>query len=97
MKQKDKYLVVCTGSQAEPNAILTRIGDQKLPFKFEHDDHVIFSCKTIPVEPNIENRARLETNLSGKGVRIFKGINDCKVYHFSSITTRKKKNLIHGQ
>ena len=26
------------------------------------------------------------------GVRIFKGINDCKVYHFGSIVTRKYKN-----
>jgi ribonuclease J len=73
-KKKEKYLVVCTGSQAEPNAILTRIGDKKLPFKFEHDDHVIFSCKTIPVEPNIENRERLEKSLSGNGVRIFKDV-----------------------
>jgi len=28
-----------------------------------------------------------------KGVRIFKGLNDFKVYHFGSITTRKKKFL----
>ena len=26
------------------------------------------------------------------GVRVFKGINDCKVYHFGSIVTRKYKN-----
>jgi glycosyltransferase involved in cell wall biosynthesis len=29
-----------------------------------------------------------------KGVRIFKGINSFKVYHFSSITIRKNKNLM---
>jgi len=73
-KDRDKYLVVCTGSQAEPNAILTRIGDGKLPFKFMHDDHIIFSSKTIPVEPNIQNRAILEKQLAVKGVRIFKDI-----------------------
>ena len=28
-----------------------------------------------------------------EGVRIFKGLNDFKVYHFGSITTRKKKNF----
>ena len=28
-----------------------------------------------------------------KGVRIFKGINDFKVYHFSSVTIRKNNNL----
>ena len=27
-----------------------------------------------------------------EGVRIFKGLNDCKVYHFGSIVTRKYKN-----
>ena len=26
------------------------------------------------------------------GVRIFKGLNNCKVYHFGSIVTRKYKN-----
>ena len=28
-----------------------------------------------------------------EGVRIFKGLNSCKVYHFGSITTRKNKNV----
>ena len=28
------------------------------------------------------------------GVRLFKGINDFKVYHFGSITLRKKKDFI---
>ena len=27
-----------------------------------------------------------------KGIRIFKGLKDCKVYHFGSIVTRKFKN-----
>ena len=27
-----------------------------------------------------------------EGVRIFKGVNDCKVYHFGSVVTRKYKN-----
>jgi glycosyltransferase involved in cell wall biosynthesis len=29
------------------------------------------------------------------GVRIFKGINDCKVYHFGSVVLRKKINMIN--
>jgi len=65
---------VCTGNQAEENAILTRIGDKKLPFKFKKDDHVIFSCRTIPVEPNISNRAKLEKQLIREGVRVFKDV-----------------------
>ncbi len=73
-KDRDKYLVVCTGNQAEPGSILTRIGSKKLPFKFVHDDHIIFSCKTIPVSPNIENRQKLEKQFMKEGVRIFKDI-----------------------
>ena len=34
----------------------------------------------------------LNMKLWEKGVRIFKGINDFKVYHFGSIVTRKYKN-----
>ena len=30
-----------------------------------------------------------------KGVRIFKGINSCKVYHFGSIVLRKKINTLN--
>ncbi|MBT3395483.1 RNase J family beta-CASP ribonuclease [archaeon] len=73
-KNRDKYVVVCTGSQAEPNAILSRIGNKQLPFNFVHDDHIIFSCKTIPVEPNISNREKLEKQLTSRGVRIFRDI-----------------------
>ena len=34
----------------------------------------------------------LNMKLWNKGIRIFKGINKCKVYHFGSIVTRKYKN-----
>ena len=34
----------------------------------------------------------LNIKLWNLGVRIFKGINNCKVYHFGSIVTRKYKN-----
>ena len=34
----------------------------------------------------------LNMKLWKQGVRIFKGLNDCKVYHFGSIVTRKYKN-----
>ena len=34
----------------------------------------------------------LNMKLWNEGVRIFKGINNCKVYHFGSIVTRKYKN-----
>jgi hypothetical protein len=32
--------------------------------------------------------------LWNSGVRIFKGLNDCKVYHFGSVTLRKNTNIL---
>jgi ribonuclease J len=70
-KGRDKYLIISTGNQAEPNAILTRMVTGRLPFKFQPDDHIIFSSKTIPVSPNLENRRLLENKLKAKKTRIF--------------------------
>ena len=38
----------------------------------------------------------LNMKLWNSGVRIFKGLNDFKVYHFGSISMRKKKDLIRN-
>ena len=70
-KGREKYLIVCTGNQAEPGAILTRMAAGSLPFKFLPGDHIIFSCRTIPVSPNIENRKIMEKNLKSKKARLF--------------------------
>ncbi|MBA3063830.1 ribonuclease J, partial [Candidatus Woesearchaeota archaeon] len=69
-----KYLVVLTGHQGEPKAALSRIVNGELGFNFEPDDHVIFSCKTIPTPTNIENRRVLEEKLKNQHVRIFTDI-----------------------
>jgi ribonuclease J len=71
---RDKYLIVATGHQGEPNAVLSRIVDNKLGFHLMPEDHVIFSCTTIPSPMNIENRQKLEIKLKKKRVRIFKNI-----------------------
>lgn len=71
---KDKYLVVCTGHQGESKAILSRMARGEYAFKLEEDDIVVFSCSVIPVPLNQENRERLENNLHGKKVRIFKDV-----------------------
>ncbi|MFH1376750.1 MAG: RNase J family beta-CASP ribonuclease [Candidatus Woesearchaeota archaeon] len=73
-KDRHKYLIVCTGNQAEEGSVLVRLSTGKLHFKFINGDHVIFSCRTIPAEDNILNRAKLETRLKQKKVRIFKDI-----------------------
>ncbi|MBU4242442.1 MAG: RNase J family beta-CASP ribonuclease [Nanoarchaeota archaeon] len=73
-KHRDQYLIVCTGNQGEPNAILTRMVMKELDFKFKSKDHVIFSSHTIPDPINIVNRALVEERLLKQGVRIFKDI-----------------------
>ena len=73
-KNPGRYLVVCTGNQGEKNSVLSRIANGELAYKFRKDDHVIFSCRTIPVERNIREREKIEKNLKSKGVRIFTNI-----------------------
>lgn len=71
---KEKYLIVCTGHQGEPRAVLSRIAKGELPLKLSSGDIVIFSCMVIPVEVNIENRDLLEKNLRKDNVRIFRDV-----------------------
>ena len=71
---RDKYLIVCTGNQGEPNSMLSRLAGQELPWKFQPDDHVVFSCRTIPSPSNQANRELLERRLRNQKVRIFSDI-----------------------
>lgn len=71
---RDKYLVVCTGGQGEPNSVLSRLIDGHFNFEFNSGDQVIFSNRVIPVDTNIENRRVVEDKLKEKKVRIFSNI-----------------------
>jgi len=73
-KNRGDYLIVCTGHQGEPKAILSRLVRDELHFKFNQGDLVIFSCSVIPVELNRLNRNKLEQQLKAKGIRIFTDI-----------------------
>ena len=73
-KNKSRYLLVVTGHQGEPKAVLSRIINKEFAFKLESGDHVIFSCKVIPNEMNKQNREILESKMRDIGVRIFKDI-----------------------
>ncbi len=68
---RDKYLIVCTGHQGEPKAVLSRIARRETSFEFRAGDIVVFSCQTIPVEINIEQRKKLEESLKAQKVRMF--------------------------
>ena len=47
--------------------------------------------------PGIGSDPDFNMKLWKEGVRIFKGLNNFKVYHFGSLTTRKKKNFIQNR
>lgn len=69
-KDRGKYLIVCTGHQAEPGSILDRIVQDQTPFKLRPSDNVIFSSSVIPVPVNINARERMDKKLRKRGVRI---------------------------
>jgi ribonuclease J len=73
-KNRQDYLIVCTGHQGEPGSILDRISRGKLPYKLSADDQVIFSSKTIPTPINEANRDQLEKRLKKFHVRIFDNV-----------------------
>jgi ribonuclease J len=69
-KERGKYLVVCTGHQAEKGSILDRIVKGETPFKFRQEDNLIFSSSTIPTEPNITSREKMDMKLRKMGVKL---------------------------
>lgn len=73
-KGPEKYLIIATGHQGEPKSVLSKMTTGVLPFHFENEDHVVFSCKVIPTPINRAYREILEGNLKSKGVRIFKDV-----------------------
>ncbi len=73
-EKKHEYVIVATGHQGEPNAVLTKIATNKLPFKLTPHDVVIFSSTVIPNEENIKNRSLLEEQLEKRDVTIFRDI-----------------------
>ncbi len=69
-KDRGRYLIVCTGHQAEPGSILDRIVNGETDFRFKPGDHLIFSSSIIPVTENIMARKKMDTKLRKIGVRL---------------------------
>jgi len=69
-KQRGKYIVVCTGHQAEKGSILDRIIKGETPFRFKQGDNLIFSSSVIPVQPNQMLRDKLDKKLRSMGVKL---------------------------
>lgn len=73
-KNRGKYLLVVTGHQGEPKAVLSRLANNEFDFKLKPGDHVIFSSSVIPTSINKANSEVLERKLKQQGVRIFRNI-----------------------
>ncbi|MBX3478652.1 MAG: ribonuclease J [Brevundimonas sp.] len=66
----DQILYLCTGSQGEPRAALSRVAQGDHPFvRLGPGDHCIFSSRVIP--GNELAIGRLQDTLSDRGVRIY--------------------------
>lgn len=94
-KERGKYLMVVTGHQGEPQSVLAKMMNGELKFKFSPEDHIIFSCRTIPTKTNMENRQKLEANLRNFNVRIFKDIHQSG--HAAREDLRDLINLVKPQ
>jgi len=73
-KNRDKYIVVCTGNQGEAGSVLVRMAQDETPFEFKSGDVVLFSSRTIPTIETIESREKLEGILKGRNVTMIKDI-----------------------
>ena len=94
-KDRGKYLMVVTGHQGEPKSTLAKMMNGELKFRFFPEDHIIFSCKTIPTPTNIANRQKLEADLRTFNVRIFKDIHQSG--HAAREDLRDLINLVKPQ
>ena len=68
-----RYVVVTTGHQGEPGAMLTRIANGETTYQTTKRDHVIIASHVIPTEICINQRADLEARLKHAGARVYKG------------------------
>jgi ribonuclease J len=66
---RDKVVLICTGSQGEPRAALTRIAEDSHPaISLDEGDHVVFSSREIP--GNERAIGRLQNRLAMLGVSV---------------------------
>lgn len=94
-KNKRDYIVVCTGHQGEPNAVLSKIAEGRTPFELKEDDKIIFSSEVIPTQVNIESRQVLDAKLEAYRCKIFKDIHVSG--HASREDHRDLLGMIHPQ
>lgn len=73
-KGKERYLLVVSGHQGEPNSTLSKMSNGTYDWKFAPGDCVVFSSHTIPAEINVENRKEMDAKLLEQGVKVFSDV-----------------------
>lgn len=71
---RSKYMLLVTGHQGEPDALLPRIANNKTNFEIKPGDNVVFSASTIPNPINLANRDLLDRRLKERGARIYNNV-----------------------
>lgn len=71
-EKREDYLLVTTGHQGEPDALLPRIANAKTQFKIQRGDSVVISAPIIPSPINYANRNLMERRMLSNGARIFR-------------------------
>ncbi len=71
---RDKYFLLVTGHQGEPDSVLSKMTDGRFQVKLQKNDSVLFCTDIIPTPLNYATRHVLETKLKSFGVNIFEGI-----------------------
>ncbi|MCC7564518.1 MAG: RNase J family beta-CASP ribonuclease [Methanobacterium sp.] len=68
---REEYLLVTTGHQGEPDALLPRIASGRTQFNVAPGDNVVISAPIIPNPTNVANRNLMERRLKDSGARIY--------------------------
>jgi ribonuclease J len=70
-ENRSDYILVTTGHQGEPDALLPRIASGRTHFNVAPGDNVVISAPIIPNPTNAANRNLMERRLKGNGARIY--------------------------
>ncbi|MEA2054572.1 MAG: RNase J family beta-CASP ribonuclease [Candidatus Thermoplasmatota archaeon] len=72
--ERENCIIVATGGQGEPNATLSKMANEVVPFKIMPEDSIVFACGVIPTPTIQANRKILEHKIHNRKARIFKDI-----------------------
>lgn len=101
----DEIVLICTGSQGEPMAVLSRIANRDHAIKVSHADTVILASSLIPGNENPVNRVingltRLGANVVHKGnalVHVSGHASAGELLYFYNLLTPRNVMPVHGE